>query len=63
MKPAVSFKAVPGYCLPSYRGSKYNAKESVEWSNVRCIGDSMVDCLLMEGIVIDNFTLFWYLII
>jgi len=25
VKPAVIFKAVPGYCLPSYRGSKYNA--------------------------------------
>ena len=34
VKPAVRLKAVPGYCSTVYRGSKYNAWESVQGSNV-----------------------------
>ena len=63
MKPAVIFKAVPGYCLPPYRGSKYTAYESVECSNVHCMGDRMADFCLWKAVVIDNFTLFWELVI
>jgi hypothetical protein len=59
VKPAVIFKAVPGYCLPPYRRSQYNAWGSVEWAKVHCMGGSMADCLLMGGFVVDNFTLFW----
>jgi len=49
VKPAAILKAVPGYFSAIYRGSKFNAWESVEWLNVLCVGDSMADCLLVEG--------------
>ena len=51
MKNAVRMKAIPGYCLPSSRGSKCNAQESVERSTVFCVEDCMADCIAYKRLL------------